>query len=359
MNLPSSPLGPGSARVVSVGYEVKVGSLLASHDKRKANAGLLSLHTHLGMGQVGGMMVKLAPFGVEAPKVGDEVTVRLDGGAGVETAFVGQVRSVHSAGLSLELRAEGPLSRLARLDVEGVYEGQTVGEIVKSLLTQIKAEGTLESGPSLLRYMLRLGPRALRHVQRLAELCGFELWETPEGKVMMRPLVASEPVQTFSWQQSMLELALSVNPLHPDGVTVVGEGAASQQGQDKAHWLVVDPAPVTAQTRLQPAEKPGNAPTVKEGEAGSAPQRFEAAVLRTGELARGSAQAQALRLSMRPITGYALVPGNPALKPSDFVAFEGFPKQHALVEFSQVPVCVRAVHHRLDATSGFITRLEF
>jgi len=83
------------------------------------------------------------------------------------------------------------------------------------------------------------GPRALRHLQALAELCGTDLYTDGQGRAhFAAPRTGGTTEQSFRYGDNILTLDLQVTPPAYDSVEVWGEGAASSQGADKYYWLV-------------------------------------------------------------------------------------------------------------------------
>jgi hypothetical protein len=75
-------------------------------------------------------------------------------------------------------------SKLGRLEFDEVFEKQTAGKIARALLDAGGlSAGTVADGPSFPGYVLHRGPRALAHLQRLAEQCGVDVFTDGAGKV--------------------------------------------------------------------------------------------------------------------------------------------------------------------------------
>lgn len=346
----------GASRLATIGFEATIGDLIASTDARAANVSLRALQTSLGMGLLGRAVLDLSPFGVAAPAIGDPVAIELDAGDGATLVFTGEVGAVLPSTLGMRIIADSPLSRLARLDVEAAYEGQSLGAIVAELLDKAGLEaGEIGDGPTFPSYVLRRGPRAWRHILNLASLCGLDLWCDPEGKVQLQPPSDPEVTRTFTWGADLLELELKSSAIYPDGVEIWGEGSASSKGEEKGHWLAVDLASVSGTAAVE--DKDGTL-TAKPDAKGVTSSLLRSGALRTGESVKASATAIAKLRAARPVTGFVLAPGAIDVAPGDWIDFEDIPDDHALVTFVTNPLRVRAVHHQLDATSGLRTRLE-
>ena len=333
-------VGATSSR--AIGYEASFGAITVTSDARGGNRLLEWLTTSLGMGGVGRCTARIAGYDTQPPAPGDPVEVKLTA-SGSATVFTGEVLSVRPDTVGLRIVASDSLAQLARLDVATRYDDQTAGKIAEDLIGQAGAEtGTIEAGPSLSSYALHPGPRALRQLNRLAELCGFDLWCDGAGKIHFAPPVSGPADHTVTWGEDLLELSLDQTPPRYDTVKVFGEGSAATDGSDKRHWLTTDLSGVSGSAGSGDATL-----TVQEG------------ALRTGEDAQLVADGRSLAAETRSIMGTFKVIGSPEIEPGQRVALKGLPEGHVAAVVLSDPVRIRRVDHRLDAESGLITTVRF
>src|SRR5262245_49306172 len=106
-------------------FEVSVGSLKAKRGDSGSDWYLISLSTELGIGGVGRATIEVAAAGAAVPEIGGDVTIKLDG----KLVFTGQVLGSRAAPDALVIAAADGLAKLARLEVQGAYEGKTAGAI--------------------------------------------------------------------------------------------------------------------------------------------------------------------------------------------------------------------------------------
>jgi hypothetical protein len=225
--------------------------------------------------------------------------------------------------------------------------------IVKDLLQQSgQAVGTVSSGPKLSVYLLHRGVRALRHILKLAKLCGADLYTDGEGKVHFTTPRKGPADHRFSYGATVLDLDLSRTRPVFDGVILWGEGAASSKGADKAHWLTTDLAGVGAKTALDEAGE-----TVG-GKAGKHPIQITDGAVRSGETAQACADGRMAAMAARAVQGQLTVSGSPTVTPGDLVQLDDLPKDHTSILGGHL-LRVRTVRHTLDRRRGFLTRMLF
>ncbi len=342
--------------MAGIAYEVKVGAFQASSRPHKGNGQVRSISCSLTMDGSGGhCYLELVATGAAQPRPGDATTVTLDDGHGGATVFTGEVQETRAAADTARVVGVDGLTKLARLDVDGAYEQMSAGAIAKELLQKAGAPlGTIEDGPKFPSYVLHRGPRALRHLQRLAEQCGFDVYTDGDGKVHFAAPKAGGADHAFTYSAQVLRTGLQQVATAVDGLQVWGEGAASTQGSDKAHWLVKDLAPVSGKASVDTSF------TVKPGSEGSLMREVRDGAMRTGEDAATQARARMALLASRPLRGFVEVLGSPKVKLGDRVKLDDIPSTHPVSALATGKVLrVRAVRHTLSMKTGFVTRMEF
>jgi hypothetical protein len=342
--------------MAGIAYSVTIGSFQASSQAGQGNGAVRSIVSELTMDGAGGRctLELVASPDSPLPSPGDATTISLDAGDGSVTVFTGVVLETRASPDTAIVVGADALAQLARLDVCAAYESTTAGSIVSELVQQAGATaGTIEDGPTFPSYVLHRGPRALRHVQRLAEQCGFDVYTDGEGQVHFAPPAEGGPDHTFVYRKQVLRTELRATPPALDGVEVWGEGAASTQGAEKGHWLVADLSSVSGKAAL------GSKGTVQAGSAGSLPREVRDGAMRTGDDAATQAQARMKALASRPVRGFIEVLGAPAVMPGDTVQLNDIPQGHPVEALASGKVLrVRGVRHTLNPRAGFVTRME-
>jgi len=342
---------------LAVAYHIKIGSQTASSNARENDRLLLSLIAELNMDGVGGRCsVELGGTQYKTPPPGDAVSVGLDGGDGMVAVFTGEVEAVQVGATSQRIYASDGLVKLGRLDVEAAYEDVNVDFIVKDLLQQAEVDaGKVEKGPKLASYVLHRGPRALRHIQHLAEICGADFYSDGEGKAHFTVPAKGGADHSFLYGENILSLDLQHPPPVHDSVEVWGEGAASSKGADKFYWLATDLSGVSDKAAVDDDGK------VSTGKPGKRPLHITHGAVRSGETAQALAKAHMAALSARWVRGRLKVFARPGVEPGNLVEIKDLPEDHAAAGALKDNrlLRVRRVSHQLDRNQGFVTRMDF
>lgn len=342
---------------MALAYSVSVGSLRFANEGRDARP-LLAIETELGIGGTGGRCrIQLGDPSWGDPSLGDPLTVELDAGEGATKVFSGEVEAVERRTSALWIHARDGLAKLARTEVEAVYEESAVGEIVEALISAAGAEaGEIEQGPTFPSYVVHRGPRALRHAQKLAELIGAELSTDGEGKVHFKlPSEAGAADHRLAWGVDLIDLSLERVIASVDSFVVWGEGAAASQGTDKNHWLPTDLSGVTGKAKIQAGASAGQAGSVTPGSEGERVRTVFEGSVREASVAEQLARAQALRIALRPMLGHVLALGHPEIQPGEWIELADLPAG----EGPPPTLRVLRVIHQFALGRGLLTRLEF
>jgi hypothetical protein len=316
---------------------------------------LLSLLVERDMDGLGGRCVlELSGAGFAPVISGDAVKVKLDVGDGMTPVFSGEANDFAVAATGHRVAARDDIAMLAAFDQEGAFENQTADAIIKTLITSAGARpGIIAKGPSLPSYVVHRGPRTLRHVQRLAELCGADLYTDADGRVQCAAPKNGSPDHTFRYGTNVLRLDLRAAAICGDSIEVWGEGAASAKGADKAHWL---PAKLDGVSGTATLQSDGN---VAADRLGKRPVRVIDGALRSGEAAKQVAEARMKNLAARRVRGFIEVFGAPKVKLGDLVSIDDLPDEHAAAALLDTgPLQVRGVRHTLDRSRGLVTRIR-
>lgn len=338
-------------------YEITLGDAVASSDARKSKRQLLRLQVDLDMdGPSAACLIELGDSDAAPPKPGDPVEVKLDVGEGMQSIFTGTVDRAGATATGQLIRAHGALAVLGRSELEAAYEGVSADFVIKDLIGKAGATaGTVDKGPDLASYTLHRGPTALGHLRRLALLCGADLFADGADKVHCIAPKSGGADHSFKFGETVIRLDLARHSPAFDSIEVWGEGAASAQGADKAHWLCTDLSGVSAKAGVDSEGK------VQAGKLGERPLRLRDGALRAGDAAEAVAKAWAARLAARLIGGSLELFCAPKVLPGDVVEVTALPDTHSAARLlgQGATLHVRGVRHVLDRRQGATTRLSF
>jgi len=338
----------------AIGYEVRSGTFVATHAMAAGVVVASSVTCVRTMDGVSHCSV-VVPGVIGTPLlVGDPFELDLDGGQGLTRVFTGKIDGVRRTPEGTRITAADTLADLARMDIDGSYQKTTVGGVIRDVLKRAGVEaGVIEEGPELSAYVMHRGPRALRHLQLLAERIGADVYTDVEGAVHCTSPTAERTLVHLAYGKHLLDVALS--EVHPtaDAVEVWGEGAASRLGADKAHILATKLDAVNASVAFDAAGG------VTPGAKGARPLIIRDGAIRSLEAARESAAGRAIALVTRMVRGKVEILGDPAIGPADLVALADVPETPWVLGTAPGELRVRQVRHHLSTERGYATRLGF
>ena len=303
---------------------------------------LVSLVTRTDMAATGAATLVLGHAAGIAPAVGDAVTVDLGylGGNSLVTVLTGTVVQVRHGLRSTAADVADAGYALARAPGNGrTYEQVTAGRLARELAALAGVgTGTIEDGTSFPAYVIDGRRSAARHLRDLAELCGFDTYLDPSGRLVLRRWAPSgATTHVYDYGKHLLELEVRQADPAAGQVTTQGESPGLGRGSTAWAWLTKDFS----------------------GSAGSAGRGSPAAllenpVLRTADAAQAAAAAYATEAARNAVTGWLRGIGRPVVALGDAVALSGLPGP-GLDDTYQV----RGVEHRLARAVGFTTAVSF
>ncbi|UCG26556.1 MAG: hypothetical protein JSW55_16040 [Chloroflexota bacterium] len=268
-----------------------------------------------------------------------EVTIELgyDGQALTQVMTGGIVRLTPGLTTSRVI-GHSAAEKLLHTFVDKTYESKTAGQIVRDLAGQAGVSvAAADTGINFPAYVVDGRRDVYRHMRRLAELCGFDLYVNPEGQLVFKKFTRGDTVHRLEYGQHVVELALlQADPLAAQ-VEAWGESPGSGGGAESWAWLTKDFSSAR-------------------GKAGSGEPKLllERPALRTATAARTAAQAAHTRIQRRTIRGRLTIAGRPQLKLGDAVSLSQVPEEPLNGTFQ-----VRSVTHRISKPGGFTTTAAF
>ncbi len=280
----------------------------------------------------------LAPVGGIQPAEDNDVIIELGFNDSLNQVFSGTVTEVVSEVTTLRVIGLSPVRTLLALRVDQTYEGRTAGQIVSDLAGQAgMTTGTIEDGITFPYYVIDSRWSAARHIHRLAERCGFDVYILPTGELAFRQFTKSAADHVFTYGQDLLDFSLTARPERASEVVVEGESPASSEGDEAASWL--------SKGFQQGQASGGN---------GSETVLIEDPAIRTTEAANLRAEGALRRWRQRAVVGKVRVLGRPEVKLGDAIRLEEVPDDRLNDVFQ-----VRAVRHQLSRRMGLLTEVKF
>jgi hypothetical protein len=286
--------------------------------------------------------------------VGDVCTVSLGLDDTPEQVFEGHVVEIRPDVTGTCVVAVGTLRALANLHVATTYEDTTLGAVARDLAGQAGVTvGEVVDGSQLPWFVVDPGRDALTHLRALAARFGADVYADRNGTLVVRSLPgAGSPglggglagaLGGGSGEVRLGAEVVAARGTHRapswDAVTVGGESPASTQGGDTVSWLVPD----------------ADAPSAQQGSGDRRLVVLEP-LARTKDLARDVAAGTLAFGGRLARVLEVLVLGRAAVELGDEVTVgtAAGPSPDGLLQGTGH---VRTLCHRLDARTGFTTRI--
>jgi hypothetical protein len=218
------------------------------------------------------------------------------------------------------------------------FVSKSAGAIIKDLAGRAGVDvDRAEDGVAFSAYVVD-GRRSLYHHMRdIADLCGFDLYLTPEGKLVFEKFVGGRTVHVFEYGKHVLALdMLQQEPLAAK-VEAWGEGPGAGKGENSWAWLTKD-----------------FKPSLGTSGDGQPVLLLEKAALRSGQSASKAAQALHLHLKRQATRGRLCLTGSPQIKLGDAIRLKNLPEESLNASYQ-----VRGITHRITKSGGFTTVVNF
>jgi len=226
---------------------------------------------------------------------------------------------------------------LLRTFVEQTFENKTAGAIVKDLASKASLPTTtVEDGIKFPFYVVDGRRSVFLHMNDLAQLCGFDLYLNPDGKLVFEKFINGKTVHIFEFAKHIVALNVARTAALAGMAQAWGESPAGNRGEDAAAWLTTDFSG-------------------SKGIAGSgALFLLERPALRTREAAGTAAQATLTNIQRQTLRGEVVTIGRPEVKLGDAIRLRGMDNASLNTVFQ-----ARTVTHRITKLGGFTTTVGF
>jgi phage protein D len=297
-----------------------------------------------------GFTLVLGNVGSLAATRGDAVAIDLgyadDGG--LERVVAGTATVVDANLTTTRVTGISGASSLLALFVEQTFETKTAGAIARDLAGRAAPAvevARAEDGTLFPLYVVDGRRSAWHHLADLAELCGFDLYVGPDGKLVFERFAGGKTAHVFEVGKHVLALEVLRTPPLASRVEAWGESPTASAGDDAAAWLTRD---FSGSRGVAAGGGSGSG-------SGSGPLLLlERPALRTRNAAAAAALAALTTVERRTLRGRLTVLGRPQVHLGDAIHLRGHADDSLNTLFQ-----VRSVTHRLTKAAGFTTVIGF
>jgi hypothetical protein len=290
----------------------------------------------------------------------DEVTLAIGHDGDNETAFTGRVVRLRPGIHGVEILALGEMNALLNLRTSANFEDRTAGSIASELIQLAGLSvGIAVEGPVLPRFSIDERGSAFAHLKGLADRLGYELYSDRLGRIRFHALghaaeahiapggisgalpaavgaLAGRGGEGYEFGRHILGASATRQMSTWTRIIVGGESPMSGQGDTTAHWLTVNDADYRGLAGSGSRRTLVVDPAARYKDLAD---RFAA-----GRLAVAAREAWQIHLS---------VLGRGGIDLGDTVSASGVADA-----FVNGTGYVRAIRHRFDAGTGFVTDLR-
>ena len=330
-------------------YSITIGSHSISNESGQGDATLISLECTLSSFVPGNSCkLELTDHSDLSISPGDDISISLG-----DPVFSGKVQRVEFKTSSMVITGHCPMYALHHAYENEVYTDQTCGDIISDLCSKYSVSaGTIESGASLGVYRINPGLSLARHIDELRQMTGTYVISDSTGTVQTVAATSGSSEHTFTIGENIIDINLHKRQILSTGITVYGEGSASSDGQDKAHWYPTDISSVKGDAHISDG-------TTMAGEGGDFVQTMRHGSIRTGESASSVAESKMKLKSERKFSGSLVLIGDASVSAAQLCSIENDNSTTGVVTDEFTDLRIREVTHYLNSHDGFITEVKF
>ena len=321
-------------------YKLTIGGQVVDTTDEPQASTLVELCVSLNIGApADSFKLVMGNVGSFRPAREDEVKIELgyaDQG-GMTLVMTGTVERIEPNLTTTRVIGYGGEMKMLRTFHDQTYEQMKAGAIVRDLAGKAGTEvAQADDGISFPVYVVEGRRSVYAHMLDVAEFCGFDLYLTPEDRVVFEKFFNGKAVHLFEYGKHLIALDVRRTPPSAEQVQVWGESPTGSKGNDAAAWLTTDFSD-------------------SKGVAGAGSTLLlERPALRTTKAASTAAKAALTAIQRRTLRGELLSLGRPEVKLGDALRLTGMADNSLNTDFQ-----VRTVTHRIIKTGGFVTRIGF
>jgi len=254
---------------------------------------------------------------------GAQITLSLGVDGEDQDILTGEIVGAGGIPSGMRLEAVSATIALSRTRRSQTYISQTVADIVNDLASEVDID-EVSADLTLSGYCVDQRRTVWGHLVELAALAGADLGCSASGGLRFVPPTSGPGSFSFLFGATVLDWRLE-NLMPPPVPKIAPQGAASDQGSDKWHWILHDPV------------GEGADPTLIVG------------AFHTRDAADALAKAIEARAARAAVRGAVRLVGEAGLRPGEVIEIDDLPGPVA------GPFRLLNVRHRFDTRQGFYT----
>ena len=229
------------------------------------------------------------------------------------------------------------------------YENQTAGDIVKDLAKDANVKvDNISNGFTFPYYAVDSNKNAFEHIKDLAFLCGFDIYCTPEDKLVFKKYEPSTKHKLVYGQNIINLKKLDPSNIY-NSLSILGESPSSIKGSDTSHWLSKKQVKGFAESEI----KDDGSGVGGGGEAAATKElHFSKRFVKDEDTAKKIAEGSLKKLNSYLLLQIEIV-GNPSIFLGDAVIIQNVPLKELNGEYQ-----IKTIEHFISKYTGYVTTLK-
>lgn len=264
------------------------------------------------------------------------------------SVFSGKIDTLSVNFSQISIMALNSIFSLCNVRIDRFYENQTAGDIVKDLAKEANVDvDDISSGFMFPYYAIDSNKNAFEHIKDLAFLCGFDIYCTPENKLVFKKFEPSTK-HKLQYGQNIISLKKLDSSNLYNSLSILGESPSSIKGSDTSHWLTKKQVKGFAESKLE-GDDSNN---VGGKEEGTKTLNFIKRFVKDEDTAQKIAEGSLKKLNSHLLLQIEIV-GNPSVFLGDSVIIEKVPLKELNGEYQ-----IKTIEHFISKYVGYVTTLK-
>jgi hypothetical protein len=233
---------------------------------------------------------------------------------------------------------------LCNFRTDRFYENQTAGDIVKDLAKDANVKvDDISNGFTFPYYAVDSNKNTFEHIKDLAFLCGFDIYCTPEDKLVFKKYEPSTKHKLVYGQNIIKLKKLDPSNIY-NSLSILGESPSSIKGSDTSHWLTKKQVKGFAESELKDDNGGGGGATKE--------LHFSKRFVKDEDTAKKIAEGSLKKLNSYLLLQIEIV-GNPSIFLGDAIIIEKVPIIELNGEYR-----IKTIEHFISKYTGYVTTLK-
>lgn len=264
--------------------------------------------------------------------------------------FNGKIDTLSINFSQISIIALNSIFSLCNFRTDRFYENQTAGDIVKDLAKDAKVEvDNISDGFMFPYYAVDSNKNAFEHIKDLAFLCGFDIYCTPEDKLVFKKY-EPKTKHKLMYGQNIIKIKKLDPSITYNSLSILGESPSSIKGSDTSHWLTKKQVKGFAESELKDDDGGGSGGVG--GEGSTKELHLSKRFVKDEDTAKKIAEGSLKKLNSHLLLQIEIV-GNPSIFLGDSIIIQNVPLKELNGEYR-----IKTIEHFISKYTGYVTTLK-